>query len=93
MDTAALVEVEGLGERYEVSATAAWVVARGWTRVALQFPDAMLGDAAAVGRLLQTALDGSSAAPVQLYVCADTTFASCCVDEVRRPSIDAASLA
>lgn len=77
-------EVE-LGEQYEVETTAHWIVGRGWTRVALQFPDCMLGDAAAVGRALQAALPSG----VQLFVCADTTFASCCVDEVAAAHVNA----
>jgi diphthamide biosynthesis protein 2 len=72
---------------YELDATAAWVRAGGYTRVALQMPDELLHDAVAVAAALVrrcnagTEPSGTGVA-VRAFVLADTTFGSCCVDEV-----------
>lgn len=47
---------EELADVYEIARTAAEIAARGWRRVALQFPDAMLGDAPWVVEALRKAL-------------------------------------
>ena len=71
---------------YELDATTAWVRGGGYSRVALQMPDELLGDATAVAAALERrcndALDRAEGAPVRVFVLADTTFGSCCVDEV-----------
>ena len=47
---------EELAEVYEIARTAAEIADQGWRRVALQFPDAMLGDAPWVVEALKKAL-------------------------------------
>ena len=75
-----------LESAYELDATAAWVRGGGYSRVALQMPDELLGDAVAVAAALERrcndASDPAEGTPVRIFVLADTTFGSCCVDEV-----------
>ncbi|KAF3789919.1 Diphthamide biosynthesis protein 2 [Nymphaea thermarum] len=74
--------------RYEISRTAAFVVDGNYRRVALQFPDELLKDAYRVFDALRREIElrlegcGDRSRDVQLYVMADTTYGSCCVDEV-----------
>ena len=74
-----------LESAYELDATAAWVRGGGYSRVALQMPDELLGDAVAVAAALERrcndASDPAEGTPVRIFVLADTTFGSCCVDE------------
>ncbi|KAL5600958.1 hypothetical protein BROUX41_005792 [Berkeleyomyces rouxiae] len=86
-------------DTYEVARSAAEIVAGGWARVGLQFPDYMLCDAPAVVQELEaeiaalrsTQSDAGSkaqAAP-RIYVLADTSYSACCVDEVAAEHVDA----
>ncbi|XP_042043952.1 2-(3-amino-3-carboxypropyl)histidine synthase subunit 2-like [Salvia splendens] len=67
-----------LYRNYEIARVAEFVCSGGFTRVALQFPDELLKDSMKVVKALRQELDSS----VKLYVMADTTYGSCCVDEV-----------
>ena len=82
----AMSESARLESAYELDATTAWVRGGGYSRVALQMPDELLGDAVAVAAALERrcndAPDRAEGAPVRVFVLADTTFGSCCVDEV-----------
>jgi diphthamide biosynthesis protein 2 len=71
---------------YDVEGTVAWIKHNGWKRVALQFPDDWLDDSTRVQHRL--ARDTG----VQLYVLADTSYGSCCVDEVAAQHVDADAL-
>ena len=77
-----------LNDVYELDATAAWVRAGGHARVALQMPDELLHDAVAVAAALTrrcnegASVDVDAPSGVRFFVLADTTFGSCCVDEV-----------
>jgi diphthamide biosynthesis protein 2 len=75
-----------LESAYELAATAGWVNAGGYKRVALQMPDELLGDAVAVAaaleRVCNSGPDCVEGVPTRVFVLADTTFGSCCVDEV-----------
>ncbi|XP_068262829.1 2-(3-amino-3-carboxypropyl)histidine synthase subunit 2 [Nyctibius grandis] len=61
---------------YEMGRAAAFVRGGGFRKVALQFPDELLADAAAVAARME-AVTGA-----EMYVLGDTTYGSCCVDEV-----------
>ncbi|XP_048569689.1 2-(3-amino-3-carboxypropyl)histidine synthase subunit 2 [Triticum urartu] len=74
-----------ISSRYEIPRTAEFLRGRAYTRVALQFPDELLKDAAAVARALRAELGGGA----KLFVMADTAYNSCCVDEVGASNIDA----
>ncbi|XP_062182799.1 uncharacterized protein LOC133886903 isoform X1 [Phragmites australis] len=78
--------MDDIDSRYEIPRTVAFLRGRAYTRVALQFPDEMLKDAAAVARALRRELGGGG---VRVFVMADTAFNSCCVDEVGASYIDA----
>ena len=55
---------------------------RSHAKVSLQFPDALLGDAAAVTRQLASLCAESGGSDVQLFILGDTTYGECCVDEI-----------
>lgn len=73
-------------EEYDILATAKYILDRGYTRVALQFPDDLLGASVEVTSLLRSTLPRPE---IKLYVMADTTYGSCCVDEVAAAHVDA----
>ncbi|NXT00488.1 DPH2 synthase, partial [Jacana jacana] len=61
---------------YEMGRAAAFVLGGGFRKVALQFPDELLADAAAVAARMEAATGA------EMYILGDTTYGSCCVDEV-----------
>ncbi|CAI0458920.1 unnamed protein product [Linum tenue] len=77
---------------YEIEDTADFIHRRNFSRVALQFPDELLKDSMRVVGALRDKLQllkesGSGtqrdgAKEVRLFVMADATYGSCCVDEV-----------
>ncbi|EER90542.1 2-(3-amino-3-carboxypropyl)histidine synthase subunit 2 [Sorghum bicolor] len=79
-----------IASRYEIPRTAQFLRDCAYNRVALQFPDEMLKDAAAVARALRRELaSGGAGGGVRVFVMADTAYNSCCVDEVGASHIDA----
>ncbi|KAJ3955081.1 Diphthamide biosynthesis protein 2 [Colletotrichum tropicale] len=72
---------------YEIERTAREITEKGWTRVGLQFPDAMLCDATWVAEALTKALGTPDTHKV--YVLADTSYSACCVDEIAAEHVDA----
>lgn len=70
---------------YEIERTADEIVKGGFKRIALQFPDELLHDSVPIYRALKARIkDGQN-----LYVLADTSYGSCCVDEVAAQHVDA----
>ncbi|KAK1318820.1 hypothetical protein QJS10_CPB04g01889 [Acorus calamus] len=78
---------------YEIATTVDYILNRGFTRIALQFPDELLKDSRRVVRALKDELRSRLRPPsetarsdglggVRLFVMADTAYGSCCVDEV-----------
>ncbi|KAI1499032.1 putative diphthamide synthesis protein-domain-containing protein [Biscogniauxia marginata] len=90
-----------LFEVYEVARTADEIQRHGWKRIALQFPDAMLPDAPWVIDALSRELEKLSKNAQEeargkeldtrqrLYILADTSYSSCCVDEIAAEHADA----
>ncbi|TDZ19066.1 2-(3-amino-3-carboxypropyl)histidine synthase subunit 2 [Colletotrichum orbiculare MAFF 240422] len=78
---------DDLSSIYEIERTAREVKEGGWTRVALQFPDSMLGDAPWVAETLTGALGGPQT--TRVYILADTSYSACCVDEIAAEHVDA----
>ncbi|KAL0929685.1 diphthamide biosynthesis protein 2 [Colletotrichum truncatum] len=72
---------------YEIERTARELKEAGWTRVALQFPDAMLRDSSWVSEALTKAL--GSADTHKVYILADTSYSACCVDEIAAEHVNA----
>ncbi|CAK4077951.1 unnamed protein product [Aphanomyces euteiches] len=67
---------------YNIEATAARIKTHGFQRIALQFPDAMLSDANQVQNQLRDALAALNYTIERIFVLGDTSYGSCCVDEV-----------
>ncbi|CAL1540844.1 unnamed protein product [Lymnaea stagnalis] len=62
---------------YEVDRCLSWIGQHSFKMIALQFPDELLIDAPRVVALLQGALKD-----VLIFILGDTSYGSCCVDEV-----------
>ncbi|ROT64884.1 putative diphthamide biosynthesis protein 2-like [Penaeus vannamei] len=77
---------QNLEEVYEVSRCVRWIQDGGYKKVGLQFPDELIVDAPAVARALSTALG------FKVYILGDTTYGSCCVDEVAAEHVGADSI-
>ncbi|KAK7039454.1 2-(3-amino-3-carboxypropyl)histidine synthase subunit 2 [Favolaschia claudopus] len=70
---------------YEIERTIEQIIAGDYKRIALQFPDELLHDAVPVYRRLKAGIGLGR----ELYVLADTSYGSCCVDEVAAQHVDA----
>lgn len=74
-----------LESAFEIAWTASVIEERNYSRIALQFPDELLHISVPVYQAIKAKL-----APTrQLYVLADTTYGSCCVDEVAAQHVEA----
>ncbi|KAJ3217665.1 Diphthamide biosynthesis protein 2 [Dinochytrium kinnereticum] len=74
----------------EVERTAEVIREGGFSKVALQFPDELLHLSAAVVSQLTHLCKGFSLDPLPLFfVLADTTYGSCCVDEIAADHVNA----
>ncbi|XP_062437396.1 2-(3-amino-3-carboxypropyl)histidine synthase subunit 2 [Rhea pennata] len=71
---------------YEMGRAAAFVRGGAFRKVALQFPDELLADAAAVAARMEAATGA------EMYILGDTTYGSCCVDEVAAEHVGAEAL-
>ncbi|KAL1890839.1 Diphthamide biosynthesis protein 2 [Sporothrix stenoceras] len=88
---------EELRAVYEVARTAREIREGNRKCVALQFPDAMLGDSPRVVKLLREELAATPAVEIEngvttnekVYIMADTSYSACCVDEVAAEHADA----
>ncbi|KAH8505681.1 hypothetical protein H0E87_012779 [Populus deltoides] len=79
-----------LMEIYEIDRTVDFIHSRNFTRVALQFPDELLKDCTKVVRVLREKIGRlKEQIGVSLFVMADSTYGSCCVDEVGASRINA----
>jgi diphthamide biosynthesis protein 2 len=58
-------------------------------RIAIQLPDALLGDAAALSWAFETALFVEDARPYFVFVLGDTTYAPCCPDLIASQHLEA----
>ncbi|CAN8003823.1 unnamed protein product [Ixodes hexagonus] len=76
-----------IGSRYEIERCIAWTREHKYKTVALQFPDEMLIDSVRVTLSLQRAVVDSS-----FFILGDTSYGSCCVDEVAAEHIKADSI-
>lgn len=87
-----------LREIYEVERTAKEIRDGARRKIALQFPDHMLGDAPRVVELLKTELAKTQDTqetkegqhPIErIWILADTSYSACCVDEIAAEHVDA----
>ncbi|XP_068650154.1 uncharacterized protein [Aristolochia californica] len=74
---------------YEITRTAQFILDGNFSRVALQFPDELLKDSTRVASTLRRELFSFGRENVGIYVLADTTYGSCCVDEVGASHVNA----
>ncbi|PCH34780.1 diphthamide biosynthesis protein [Wolfiporia cocos MD-104 SS10] len=72
-------------EYYDIDRTAKEIVSGDYKRIALQFPDELLKDSVPIYRALKSRIGDSR----ELYVLADTSYGSCCVDEVAAQHVSA----
>ncbi|KTW26383.1 diphthamide biosynthesis protein 2 [Pneumocystis carinii B80] len=75
--------VDFLEDKYEIIETKKFIEEKGFERVALQFPDELLKDAATVLEKLKSGLKAS------FYIIGDTFYGGCCVDEIEAQHVDA----
>ncbi|KAG7392293.1 Diphthamide biosynthesis protein 2 [Phytophthora pseudosyringae] len=73
------VDACDLREYYDVARTVAQIQRGGYKKIALQFPDSLLPDASQVQQELK---DGLAGQWERVFVLGDTSYGSCCVDEV-----------
>ncbi|GFR93459.1 2-(3-amino-3-carboxypropyl)histidine synthase subunit 2 [Elysia marginata] len=62
---------------YEIERSVAWIQHSNFSMIALQFPDSLLVDAPSVAKEIQNHLP-----KVSVFILGDTSYGSCCVDEV-----------
>ncbi|CDO73865.1 hypothetical protein BN946_scf185016.g22 [Trametes cinnabarina] len=86
------LSAEELENTFDVQRTAAEIERGNYQRVcttiALQFPDELLPHSVPIFRALKSRITDSR----ELYVLADTSYGSCCVDEVAAQHVDADAL-
>ncbi|KAF9652538.1 diphthamide biosynthesis protein [Thelephora ganbajun] len=70
---------------YDIERTVDEIVKGGYKCVALQFPDGLLRDSVPIFKALRSMLGEE----IHLYTLADTSYGSCCVDEVASQHVDA----
>lgn len=92
---------DALVDTYDLEETAKWIIERRFKIVGLQFPDDLLPHSIPVlhalrRRLARSLTNGANGAgkvkeeqDVELYIMADTTYGSCCVDEVAAQHVTA----
>lgn len=78
-----------LESNYEISRVANYIRNQNFSRVAFQFPDEQLKDSTRVVREVRERVGKEG---IGLYVMADTSYGSCCVDEVAASHINADSV-
>ncbi|TWW71389.1 2-(3-amino-3-carboxypropyl)histidine synthase subunit 2 [Takifugu flavidus] len=75
--------VDKLQELYQIQETCEFVNKRQFGKVALQFPDELLGDSVAVAQQIEENTNAKT------YILGDTSYGSCCVDEVAAEHVGA----
>ncbi|ESK91334.1 diphthamide biosynthesis [Moniliophthora roreri MCA 2997] len=84
-ETADHLTSEGFDDFYEIDRTAEEIEQGDFKRIALQFPDELLHVSVSIYRKLKRKVGSHR----ELYVLADTSYGSCCVDEVAAQHVDA----
>ncbi|KAJ2958183.1 hypothetical protein NQZ79_g6205 [Umbelopsis isabellina] len=77
------IKAKDLESFYEIERTCQRILEGGFQRIALQFPDELLADSAAISSKLREKTGKST------FILADTSYGSCCVDEVAAEHVDA----
>ncbi|XP_077591891.1 2-(3-amino-3-carboxypropyl)histidine synthase subunit 2 [Stigmatopora nigra] len=77
------IPLEKLDEFYQIQKTCDFVRQNDFKKVALQFPDELLHDSSAVAAEIERITQA------KLFILADTSYGSCCVDEVAAEHVGA----
>jgi diphthamide biosynthesis protein 2 len=77
------VKIDDLDSFYEIERTCRRILDGNYERIALQFPDELLADSATVASKLRNNTGKS------VFILADTSYGSCCVDEVAAEHVNA----
>ncbi|KAF8220335.1 diphthamide biosynthesis protein [Tricholoma matsutake] len=83
--TANILASTEFNDFYEIDRTAEEIIKGDYKRIALQFPDELLHHSVQIYRRLKSRIGGAR----ELYVLADTSYGSCCVDEIAAQHVDA----
>ncbi|KAL1921869.1 uncharacterized protein VTP21DRAFT_10511 [Calcarisporiella thermophila] len=75
--------ISELEDIYEINRTVNAIITGRYQKVALQFPDELLADSTAISQVI------SERAGCKTFVLADTSYGSCCVDEVAAEHVNA----
>ncbi|KAK0486587.1 putative diphthamide synthesis protein-domain-containing protein [Armillaria novae-zelandiae] len=86
-ETALHLASQRFEDYYDIDETAQWISNGDYQRVALQFPDELLHDSVRIYRSLKNKVGSRD-----LYILADTSYGSCCVDEVASQHVDATAI-
>lgn len=91
------IEILDFDMYFDIEESVAYLLTHAYTRVALQFPDALLVHAPTVQAHLVSALalatfssSSSSSHSVFFFILGDTSYGSCCVDETAATHLNAA---
>ncbi|XP_068153837.1 2-(3-amino-3-carboxypropyl)histidine synthase subunit 2 [Drosophila tropicalis] len=82
------VSLEQIWNERHAKVSSGWIRQNGYERICLQFPDDYLPHSNAISESLKAIL-GSSA---KTFILADTTYGSCCVDEIAAAHVEADSV-
>lgn len=74
---------EDIEKHYEITKCAEWIIKNNYKQVCLQFPDKLLIDST------QVFLDLKHKVSSNLYILGDTSYGSCCVDEIAAEHVKA----
>jgi diphthamide biosynthesis protein 2 len=77
------IKIDNIDSYYEIERTCQLILEGGYSRIALQFPDELLPDSATVAGKLRDRTGKS------VFILADTSYGSCCVDEVAAEHVSA----
>lgn len=77
------IKIDDIDTFYEIERTCQRILDCDYSRIALQFPDELLPDSASVASRLRERTGKS------IFILADTSYGSCCVDEVAAEHVNA----
>ncbi|KAG9289206.1 hypothetical protein G9A89_022515 [Geosiphon pyriformis] len=78
-----ITSLEELVKTYEIEKTINTILNQGYERIALQFPDSLLAYSTQIFTILR------KRTLKKIFILADTSYGSCCVDEVAAQHVDA----
>ncbi|XP_051867897.1 2-(3-amino-3-carboxypropyl)histidine synthase subunit 2 [Pristis pectinata] len=86
LETGSRTDASEIDDVYEIERTCNFITNHAFKRVALQFPDELLIDASAIISKLEKNTS------TKIFILGDTSYGSCCVDEVAAEHLEADSI-